>query len=117
MRILSEIFLPQTYSAACAEALFADLRRHFENPRYIAAWQAAADKLVPAGVPFEINLGAIFRGMRTTPYPSAEQIKYISSHSGKFILTSDSHSADTVARDFQKWETWAEGLGAEFVEL
>ncbi|MDO5484141.1 MAG: glycoside hydrolase family 99-like domain-containing protein, partial [Desulfovibrionaceae bacterium] len=31
-----EIFLPQTYSAACAEALFADLRRHFENPRYIA---------------------------------------------------------------------------------
>ncbi len=87
-----------------------------ENPRYIAAWQAAADKLIPTGVPFEINLGAIFRGMRTTPYPSAEQIKYISSHGGKFILTSDSHSADTVARDFQKWEEWAKSLGAEILK-
>lgn len=87
-----------------------------ENPRYIAAWQAAADKLIPAGVPFEINLGAIFRGMRTMPYPSAEQIKYIASHGGKFILTSDSHSADTVARDFPKWEAWAKELGAEILE-
>ncbi len=88
-----------------------------ENPRYIAAWKKAVDALIPAGVPFEINLGAIFRGMRTTPYPSVEQIKYIASRGGKFILTSDSHSADTVALDFPKWKAWAEALGAEFVEL
>ena len=87
-----------------------------ENPRYIAAWKKAVDALILANVPFEINLGAIFRGMRTTPYPSGEQIRYIASRGGKFILTSDSHSADTVALDFPKWKEWAKELGAEFVE-
>ncbi len=87
-----------------------------ENPRYIAAWKKAVDALIGANVPFEINLGAIFRGMRTTPYPSGEQIRYIASRGGKFILTSDSHSADTVALDFPKWKEWAKELGAEILE-
>lgn len=87
-----------------------------ENPRYIAAWKRAVDKLIPSGVPFEINLGAIFRGMRTTPYPSEEQIRYIASRGGSFILTSDSHNKDTVCRDFEKWKTWAEALGAKILK-
>ena len=32
------------------------------DPRYIAAWQSAADKLLQTGKPFEINTGAISRG-------------------------------------------------------
>ena len=87
-----------------------------DNPRYIAAWRKAVDKLLPAKKPFEINLGAIFRGMRTAPYPSAEQIEYIASKGGVFILTSDSHSADTVCRDFETWKLWTEALGAKIIE-
>ena len=87
-----------------------------EDPRYIAAWKRAVDKLIPSGKPFEINLGAIFRGMRTTPYPSDEQIRYISERGGQFILTSDSHSADTVCRDFEIWKKSAEDLGAKILE-
>lgn len=95
-----------------AETTKADIIGHFDlitkfqekeplfdekNERYIKAWQAAADKLITAGVPFEINYGAISRGYRTTPYPSKEIQEYILEKGGKFILSSDSHHKDTIA--------------------
>ena len=67
------------------------------NYRYIKAWQSAADKLIEANIPFEINYGAISRGYRTTPYPSKDIQEYIAKKGGKFILSSDSHHIDTIA--------------------
>ena len=72
------------------------------SPRYLKAAKAAIDKLLPYGKPFEINTGAISRGYRTTPYPSAELTDYIKSRGGKFILSSDSHRADTVCFGFDE---------------
>lgn len=74
-----------------------------DNPRYIAAWKAAADKLLKSGKPFEINTGAISRGYRTAPYPSDAIKKYIIENGGRFILSSDAHSTDTIAYDFEKY--------------
>ncbi len=74
------------------------------HPRYIAAWQKAADKLLKTHRLFEINTGAISRGWRTEPYPSAEMIRYIKERDGTFILSSDSHSKETLAFDFDRWE-------------
>lgn len=74
------------------------------HPRYVTAWQKAVDKLVQYGVPFEINTGAISRGYRTQPYPSAEMIAYIKEHGGRFVLSSDAHSADTIAYQFDEYE-------------
>ncbi|MBQ8204154.1 MAG: histidinol-phosphatase [Clostridia bacterium] len=71
------------------------------HPRYISAWKEAVDKLLPFNIPFEINTGAISRGYKTTAYPDEDIIRYIKENGGKFILSSDSHSADTVAFDFQ----------------
>ena len=68
-----------------------------KNERYVKAWQAAADKLIKADIPFEINYGAISRGYRTTPYPSKEIQAYILEQGGRFILSSDSHHKDTIA--------------------
>ena len=68
-----------------------------KDERYIKAWQAAADKLIKADIPFEINSGAISRGYRTTPYPSPEIKEYILKNGGRFIYNSDSHHKDTVA--------------------
>ena len=65
-----------------------------QNPRYVAAWQAAADKLLKTGVPFEINTGAISRGYRKTPYPAPDIMRYLAEHGGKAVITSDSHSTD-----------------------
>lgn len=75
------------------------------HPRYVAAWKAAADSLLKTGVPFEINTGAISRGYRTSPYPSAEIITYLKAHWGELILSSDAHSADAVAFQFDQYET------------
>lgn len=68
-----------------------------QNERYTRAWQAAADKLLSAGLRFEINSGAISRGYRTTPYPAKEIKEYILQNGGKFVRGSDSHRANTVA--------------------
>lgn len=88
-----------------------------DNPGYIEAWKHAADSLLQTGRPFEINTGAISRGWRKTPYPSARIISYIASHGGKFILSSDSHSKDTLMYQFAECEELARNLGLRLTEL
>ena len=73
-----------------------------QHPRYRAAWQAAVDELLKYDVPFEINTGAVAKGYRTVPYPAPEIRRYIYEHGGRFILSSDSHSIDTIAFGFDE---------------
>ncbi len=86
-----------------------------KNPRYVAAYMGAIEKLIKTKKPFEINTGAISRGCRKTPYPHSDIIKEIASRGGKFILTSDSHHRDTLGFEFDKWREFAEKLGAEII--
>lgn len=97
-----------------------------ESERYIEAWKRAIDRIfddcaeryksgyrnrletlgvLEAGDKpvFEINTGAITRGYRTTPYPSADQIDYIKSKGGVLILSSDSHAAGTICYGFEEF--------------
>lgn len=80
------------------EALFDE-----NDPEYINAWKKAVDKLVATGVPFEINTGAISKGYRTEPYPSASIREYIRKKGGTFILSSDSHRTDTLCFAFDEF--------------
>ena len=75
------------------------------EPRYIAAWKGAVDKLIPYSIPFEINTGAISRGYRTTPYPADDILNYIKEKGGKLILSSDSHRADTLGFKFSSFSS------------
>lgn len=84
-----------------------------EHPRYLAAYRKAVDKLIPYGKPFEVNTGAISRGYRTTPYPAFCILKYIKEKGGSVILTSDSHSAENICYQFDKWEPFIKDLGFE----
>ena len=70
------------------------------DPRYVSAYRAAADILVKTGKPFEINFGAIPRGCRTTPYPSADILAYLKSKGAQFILSSDSHKKENICFGF-----------------
>jgi len=83
------------------------------HPRYVKAWQQAADALLKTGKPFEVNMGAISRGYRTSPYPSAEIRQYIREHGGKMLLSSDAHQKENIAYRFSDFgetenimETW-----------
>lgn len=85
---------------------FVEKERLFDvnHPRYVAAWQAALDKLLTYGKPFEVNTGAMSRGWRTSPYPNTDMIAYIRAHGGRLVLTSDSHSVETIGYAFEQYE-------------
>ncbi len=86
------------------------------HPRYRAAWQQAADRLLEWDRPFEINTGAMFRGWRTAPYPSAEIMDYIAGRGGRFILSGDAHSTEALCWEFDRWERYVNEKGYELVE-
>ena len=74
------------------------------HPRYIEAWQAAAEKLLKTGKLFEINVGAISRGYRKTPYPAFAIAKWLAERGAKFILSSDAHRPEDILFEFEKWK-------------
>ena len=102
--------------AAVAEKTDCDIIGHFDlvskfneggrlfderHPRYIAAWQEAADALLRSGKPFEINTGAIARGYRSSPYPAREIRTYLSERGGCFLPSGDAHSAEGLCFGFE----------------
>lgn len=84
---------------------FNDKEKLFDtsNPRYIIAYMNAVDKLVKHKKLFEINTGAISRGYKEDAYPSADIIEYIKSKQGLLILSSDSHSKNTLCFKFEEY--------------
>lgn len=74
------------------------------DKRYVNAYKSAVDNLIKYDVPFEINTGAISRGYRTTPYPSAKTREYIAKKGGRFILSSDAHDKKDICFGFDKIE-------------
>ncbi|MBO5247739.1 MAG: histidinol-phosphatase [Clostridia bacterium] len=87
------------------------------TPRYTAAWEKAAKRLVDAGKIFEINTGAISRGKRLTPYPSGEILKRLGEMGAKGIVSSDCHSKDALACAFDRAEVLARKYKIELVDL
>lgn len=84
------------------------------SPRYVRAWRQAADRLLAAGSIFEINTGAIARGLRSVPYPDAEILRYLRDSGGRFVFSSDSHRAGTLAYGFAECRALADALGLRF---
>lgn len=74
------------------------------HPRFLAAAEQAADALLAADKPFEINTGAIKRGYRTTPYPTAAIYAYLREKGARFLLSSDAHATDGIAFAFERYK-------------
>ena len=66
------------------------------DPRYVRAWKKAADTLITAGIPFEINKGAVTRGYRAVPYPAPDISDYLRSCGAEFIHSGDIHSKEDL---------------------
>ena len=71
------------------------------DPRYQAAACRLIDRLLPYGLPFEVNTGAIARGYRTAPYPSQTLRQYIRERGGTLILNSDAHRKEDLMYGFE----------------
>ncbi len=72
------------------------------DKRYLNAALEAVEALLPTGKPFEINTGAISRGVRTTPYPNPLILKEIRNMGGKIILSGDSHASSGLLCAYDK---------------
>ena len=64
------------------------------HPRYVAAADAALEKLLSCPAAFEINYGAISRGYRKTPYPERRIIEKLQERGARIIRSSDCHSKE-----------------------
>lgn len=63
---------------------------------------------------FEVNTGAMARGIRTTPYPS-ENLLYVLKKSGaNIILSSDSHSVETLDFAFEETRQYLRDIGFRY---
>ena len=58
-------------------------------------------ELNKAHIPFEINTGAMSRGFRKEPYPSALLLRELNQMGGTIMINSDSHRTDTIGWQFE----------------
>ena len=96
---------------------FNDRERLFDETekRYFLAAEKCLKKLALSGLPLEINTGAISRGYKSVPYPAPRFWREATSLGIPFLLSSDSHSADTLAFEFDIWERKAEKAGLKLL--
>lgn len=81
------------------------------DPFYLDRAMAAMETLLRADKIFEVNTGAMSRGWRTAPYPSERLLREILARGGRVTVTSDSHSAGTIAHAFAETEARLRALG------
>jgi histidinol-phosphatase (PHP family) len=60
---------------------------------------------------FEVNTGAIARGLRTTVYPNENLLYILKKLDARLILSSDSHNIDTLDFGFAETKKYLKSIG------
>ena len=76
------------------------------HPRYVSASRKAADVLIKAGKPFEINTSPLFRRAKPEPYPEQPLRDYLKERGAHFVLSGDCHSSEMLCFDFDKYRDY-----------
>ena len=96
------------------------------DPRYLGPALECAELAARSGRLIEINTGAVAKGYRTQPYPSAAMLRRIRECGGRVMLSSDCHNSDLLNCAFEEsaalarscgFKTAWEYRGAEAVEF
>ncbi len=77
-----------------------------KHPRYVAAYEAALEKLFAQDVTFEVNYGAIARGYRKEPYPASDILQKVIAAGKQVIYSSDCHGKDTLLLGIPEGNVW-----------
>ena len=91
-----------------------EVSQFLDNKEYISLAGGYMKKASAAGVPFEVNTGAISRGYRKTPYPQQELLHTLLKLDGKIVLSSDSHSASTLDFAFEETKKYLYDIGFRY---
>ncbi|MBR7132020.1 MAG: histidinol-phosphatase [Clostridia bacterium] len=88
-----------------------DTSLFFANDEYNRIAEKYIKIALQSGCIFEVNTGAISRGYRKTPYPNENLLRVIKNNGGRVILSSDSHSVNTLAFGFEQARTLLKDVG------
>lgn len=88
---------------------FNDLARadggHFldeTSERYLLPARRAMEALVPYGLPFEINCGAVNRGRKKELYPRPELLRHLHTLGGEIVISADAHQKELLDGGFEE---------------
>ena len=81
------------------------------NAEYEGIAKSALLDAASAECIFEINTGAISRGIRSTVYPAENLLHLLKKEGGRIILSSDSHSRDTLDYAFDDTRRYLYDIG------
>lgn len=87
------------------------------DKRYRDAALTAMDALIKTGRPFEINTGAMYRGLRKEPYPSVQLLKDLYERKGDILLSSDSHDGASLGFAFDEIAKLVKEIGFRGVKV
>lgn len=92
-----------------------DIQYFLNNKEYLSLASNYLDKASDCDVIFEVNTGAMGRGIRKTPYLGEELLYILKKKGSKIILSSDSHSVDTLNFYFGEMEYILKNTGFKYV--
>ena len=72
------------------------------HPRYRRAALAALDRLCESPAVFELNTGAMARGLRSVPYPAPFLVEAPQKRGKKLLLSSDCHRKEALLFGFEQ---------------
>ena len=72
------------------------------NPRYTRPAIETMAYLVEEGVPFEINCGAVNRGLKKEFYPNSFFLRSLHDMGGEILINSDAHQAELLNGAFDR---------------
>lgn len=88
-----------------------DASLFLENKKYCDVAEKYASIAAQSGCFFEVNTGAIARGIRTTPYPSENLLYTLRKAGAKLVLSSDSHNRQTLTYQFDETRAYLRDIG------
>lgn len=88
-----------------------------ENKTYLKISEEYIAYAAMSGCLFEVNTGAVCRGLRTTVYPYENLLRILCKNGNGVILSSDSHSADTLTWGFEDIKKYLRDIGFEYTYI
>lgn len=92
-----------------------DVARFINNEKYFEIAEKYIKEALKNDVIFEVNTGAMTRGLRKEPYPHQRLLHIIKRSGGKVMLSSDSHSPDTLDAHFDEAKRILSDIGFDGV--
>lgn len=89
-------------------------RRMLENPDYHRLAETYIARAAESGLVFEVNTGAMAKGYRTCPYPRENLLRVLKEKEAPILLSSDSHSVETLDFGFEELRRYLYDLGFRY---